>query len=178
MEKSGGCGAGRARVKCNLRETTPRATTRGKYDFSTVWSGPRYHRSVNPSTPVPEGARPSALRVLVVDDNVDSAEMLQVLIGSMGHDAQLAHDGRSALALAESQRPQVVLLDIGLPDMDGYEVARQMRARQLGPMRLIALTGWSQDDARDRARDAGFDHHLIKPTDPEALERLLSEVPA
>jgi CheY-like chemotaxis protein len=115
------------------------------------------------------------LRVLVVDDNVDSAEMLQVLLGSMGHDAQLAHDGKSAIAAAAAQKPQVVLLDIGLPDMDGYEVARQIRARQDGPMRLIALTGWSQDDTREKARDAGFDHHLTKPTEPDALERLLSE---
>jgi CheY-like chemotaxis protein len=121
-------------------------------------------------------ARPSGpLRVLVVDDNIDSAEMLQVLLGSMGHDAQLAHDGKSAIAAAIEQKPQVVLLDIGLPDMDGYEVARQIRARQAGPMRLIALTGWSQDDTREKARDAGFDHHLTKPTEPDALERLLSE---
>jgi CheY-like chemotaxis protein len=138
---------------------------------------PRYDRVVAPHTVTDLGpSEPSSvLRVLIVDDNVDSAEMMQVLLGSMGHDAQLAHDGKSALALVETQRPQVVLLDIGLPDMDGYEVARQMRARQQGPMRLIALTGWSQDEARERARAAGFDHHLTKPTDPEALERLLSE---
>ncbi len=139
--------------------------------------GSRYDRTVNPATT--QGARNGqsggALRVLVVDDNVDSAEMLQVLLGTMGYDAQIAHDGSSALTLAAVQHPQVVLLDIGLPDMDGYEVARQIRARCAGPMRLIALTGWSQDEARQRARDAGFDHHLTKPTDPETLERVLSE---
>jgi CheY-like chemotaxis protein len=128
----------------------------------------------------PSGARGQeppggALRVLIVDDNIDSAEMLQILLGSMGHDAQVAHDGGSALDLVATQRPHVVLLDIGLPDMDGYEVARQMRARQSGPLRLIALTGWSQDEARQKALDAGFDHHLTKPTEPDALERLLSE---
>jgi len=115
------------------------------------------------------------LRVLVVDDNVDSAEMLQVLLGAMGHHIELAHDGRSALALVATLHPQVVLLDIGLPDMDGYEVARQIRARHAEPMRLIALTGWGQDEVRQKAREAGFDHHLIKPTDPEVLERLLTE---
>jgi CheY-like chemotaxis protein len=114
------------------------------------------------------------LRVLVVDDNVDSAEMMLMLLGSMGHEAQLAHDGKSALALVAAHHPQVVLLDIGLPDMDGYEVARQIRARHSEPMRIIALTGWGQDEARQRAREAGFDHHLTKPTDPDMLERLLS----
>jgi CheY-like chemotaxis protein len=115
------------------------------------------------------------LRVLVVDDNVDSAEMLQILLGSMGHDAQLAHDGQSALALVASQRPDVVLLDIGLPDMDGYEVARQIRALHQQPMRLIALTGWGHDEARQKALEAGFDRHLTKPADPDALERVLNE---
>jgi CheY-like chemotaxis protein len=125
---------------------------------------------------VPSSARAGgSLRVLVVDDNVDSAEMLQLLLGSMGHEARTAHDGRSALSLVASDPPEVVLLDIGLPDMDGYEVARQIRAHQRRPLRLIALTGWSEDEARQRALDAGFDHHLTKPTDPDTLQRLLSE---
>ena len=131
-----------------------------------------------PTQPTGEGAREhpgSVRRVLVVDDNVDSAEMLQMLLGTMGYEAQIAHDGGSALELVASQRPHVVLLDIGLPDMDGYEVARQIRAQQRGPLRLIALTGWSQDEARQKALEAGFDHHLTKPTEPEALERLLGE---
>jgi CheY-like chemotaxis protein len=113
--------------------------------------------------------------VLVVDDNVDSAEMLQLLLGSMGHEAHLAHDGRSALALVERERPQVVFLDISLPDINGYEVARQIRAKQDRPPRLIALTGWSHDEARQMVREAGFDHHVTKPADPETLERLLNE---
>lgn len=112
------------------------------------------------------------MRVLVVDDNVDSAEMLQALLTTMGHEAGMAHDGHSALEAVDTQRPEVVLLDIGLPDMDGYEVARQIRQRQGSRPRLIALTGWDKDD--ERSRRAGFDHHLMKPTDFGALERVLA----
>jgi CheY-like chemotaxis protein len=114
-----------------------------------------------------------AMRVLVVDDNVDSAEMLQTLLKTMGHEAGMVHDGQSALEAVDAQRPEVVLLDIGLPDMDGYEVARQIRERQGSGPRLIALTGWDRDD--ERSRRAGFDHHLMKPTDFGALERVLAQ---
>ena len=113
------------------------------------------------------------MRVLVVDDNLDSAEMLQTLLKTMGHDAGMAHDGHSALEAVDEQRPEVVLLDIGLPDMDGYEVARQIRERQGSGPRLIALTGWDKDDVR--SREAGFDHHLMKPADFDALERVLAQ---
>ena len=115
------------------------------------------------------------LRVLVVDDDVDSAEMLRMLLGLMGHDAYVAHSGRSALDAAEQHAPRVLLLDISLPDMDGYEVAREIRMRHGHSMRLIALTGWGQEEDRQRAREAGFDHFLTKPAHPETLERLLDE---
>jgi CheY-like chemotaxis protein len=113
------------------------------------------------------------MRVLVVDDNVDSAEMLQALLTTMGHEAGMAHDGHSALEAVDAQRPEVILLDIGLPDMDGYEVARQIRQRQGAGPRLIALTGWDNDD--ERSQRAGFDEHLMKPTDFDALERALTQ---
>jgi len=117
---------------------------------------------------------PARVRVLVVDDNHDSAEMMQILLGLMGHQVDVAHDGRSAIERVIETRPQVVLLDIGLPDINGYEVARQIRAANIAPLRLIALTGWGEEEARERGREAGFDYHLTKPADPADLEKLLS----
>ena len=101
--------------------------------------------------------------------------MLCMLLGLMGHDAYVAHNGRSALDAADRHRPNVLLLDISLPDMNGYEVAQQIRERHGRSMRLIALTGWGQEDDRRRAREAGFDHFLTKPAHPDTLERLLGE---
>ena len=118
----------------------------------------------------------SGLSVLVVDDNRDSAEMLQVLLGMMGHTVSVAHTGRAAIASVASTNPHVVLLDIGLPDMSGYDVAREIRANQAGPLRLIALTGWGQEEVARQGADAGFDQHLTKPADPAVLERILSEI--
>ena len=118
----------------------------------------------------------SGLSVLVVDDNRDSAEMLQVLLGMMGHTVAVAHTGRAAIDSVASTNPHVVLLDIGLPDMSGYDVAREIRANQAGPVRLIALTGWGQEEVERQGADAGFDQHLTKPADPAVLERILSEI--
>jgi CheY-like chemotaxis protein len=115
------------------------------------------------------------IRVLVVDDDRDSAEMLQTLLGLLGHDVQLAHDGQSALASVAAYDPQVVFLDITLPDMNGYDVARKIRAHQSRPIRLIALTGWARDDVAQQAREAGFDHCITKPADPDALQKFVSE---
>ena len=119
------------------------------------------------------------LRVLVVDDNKDAAESLALLLQLKGHDVLLAHDGPSALATARERRPEVVFLDIGLPRMDGYEVARQMRRQdEDGPALLVAMTGYGQDEDRRRSRDAGFDRHLVKPVDLEHVEDLLAELAA
>ena len=116
----------------------------------------------------------SSRRVLVVDDNEDAAESLAVLLRMQGQDVQVASNGPAALELAEAFRPQVVFLDIGMPGMDGYEVARRLRALpQLGDVVLIAQTGWGQEDDRRLSREAGFDEHLVKPTDPAALRSLL-----
>jgi signal transduction histidine kinase/ActR/RegA family two-component response regulator len=117
-----------------------------------------------------------ALRVLVVDDNVDAAQSLAVLLNLWGHEVCTAHDGTTALQAAQTWRPEVVLLDIGLPGMDGHEVARRLRDL-LGPDRplLIALTGHAREDDRRRSQDAGFDRHLVKPVDPEILEVLLAQ---
>jgi CheY-like chemotaxis protein len=114
-------------------------------------------------------------RVLVVDDNRDAAESLAMLLEFLGTDVAIAHNGREALERFGDYRPSLVLLDIGMPEMDGYEVARAIRARETDTHTpLVALTGWGQEEDRRRARDAGFDHHLVKPADLEALQALLS----
>jgi PAS domain S-box-containing protein len=121
-----------------------------------------------------EARNAERLRVLVVEDNVDSAEMLMFLITAFGHETTVAHDGLSALRKFEEFRPDVVLLDIGLPKMNGYDVARELRLRSDYPVHLIAITGWGQEEDRRRAREAGFDRHLTKPADPELLEQILA----
>jgi len=117
-------------------------------------------------------------RILVVDDNVDAARTLAELLGLDGHEAHLAHDGPSAVESARRLRPDVVLLDIGLPGFSGLEVARRLRQEpSLAGLLLVAVSGWVQPEDRDRSREAGFDHHLAKPVDVAALERLLARAP-
>jgi signal transduction histidine kinase/ActR/RegA family two-component response regulator len=119
--------------------------------------------------------RAAPLRILIVDDNVDAATSLAALLELDGHRTQAAFNSAEALTMAQSFEPHVVLLDIGLPHMDGYEVARRLRAAPRGDrLTLIALTGYGQQDDRARARDAGFHAHLVKPVDFSALERLLA----
>jgi two-component system, sensor histidine kinase len=126
--------------------------------------------------PVRESAAPG-IRVLVVDDNRDAADALAMLLQSQGIPHRVTHDGPSALLVADSFRPGVVLLDIGMPGMDGYEVARQLRGHpDHAGVLLIALTGWSYPQDHARSRAAGFDHHLRKPADIDQLMRLLASV--
>ncbi len=116
-------------------------------------------------------------RILILDDNAPAAESLAMLVDLSGHEARVAHNGEVALALAPKFRPDVVLLDIGLPGMDGYEVARRLRGLPdaVPTLRLIAVTGYGRDDDRRRGLDAGIDHHLVKPVDYQILERLINE---
>jgi signal transduction histidine kinase len=117
-------------------------------------------------------------RVLVVDDNQDAASSMAMLLRVLGSEVEIANDGPQALARVESFRPDVVLLDIGMPDMDGFEVARRIRQRsEFDNIVLIALTGWGQAEDRDRTQAAGFDHHLVKPADITALQSLLGSRP-
>lgn len=116
-----------------------------------------------------------ALRVLVVDDNVDAADSMAALLEMMGHEARTVYTGETVAAEAQAWQPDCVLLDIGLPGRDGYEVARELRA-QGTKARLVALTGWGSEDDRRRAADAGFDRHLTKPVEFESLESLLREL--
>jgi CheY-like chemotaxis protein len=116
--------------------------------------------------------------VLVVDDNEDAALSLALLLRLRGHEVTLAHDGPAALAAVAAQVPQVVFLDIGLPRMDGFEVARRLRQMpNLGGMLLVAMTGYGNDADRHRSAQAGFDHHLVKPVEPAFIEELLAFVP-
>ena len=125
---------------------------------------------------VVEADKPDQLHVLVVDDNADAAESLGVLLDIEGHAAHIAHSGAEALQLAQAQKLDVVFLDIGLPDMSGYDVARRMRMLPgLDKTLLVALTGWGTQEDRKRTREAGFDRHLTKPAELPQVEELLRE---
>lgn len=113
-------------------------------------------------------------RILVVDDNPDSADTLALLIQMLGAEVRVARGGADALAQIDSFRPETVLLDISMPDMDGYEVAQRIRSQPgSADIMLIALTGWSQEEDRQRAEASGFNHHLFKPLDIDSLRTLL-----
>ena len=121
--------------------------------------------------------RQQRLRVLVVDDNIDAAKALAMLLTHFDCDVSVAFDGESAVVLADDTKPHAAILDIGLPGMDGCEVARQIRQRPWGTdVKLIALSGWGQDADRARSHDAGIDVHLVKPADTSQLLRLLDGI--
>jgi len=126
-----------------------------------------------------QAARPQHRRILVADDNLDALESLAALLALNGHEVHRAQDGAAALQAAMRHRPEVIFLDIGMPQMDGYEVARRIRAHEWGKeLLLIAVTGWGQESDRQRSFAAGFDFHLVKPVDLEKLNQLLSKVSA
>jgi PAS domain S-box-containing protein len=122
-------------------------------------------------------ARQTSKRVLVVDDNADSAEMLVMLVRTWGGEAQAVFDGESAVRAASEFAPDIVLLDVGLPGIDGYETCRRIRAQHGAGMKIVAITGWGQEQDKQRAVEAGFDTHLTKPADPLVLESLLAGGP-
>jgi signal transduction histidine kinase len=123
----------------------------------------------------PAPARLPARRVLVVDDNRDAADTLSTLLRTLGVTVDVAYSGRAALDAVGTFAPDTVLLDIGMPDMDGYETSRRIRARYPNELQLVALTGWGQDEDLRQSRAAGFDHHLVKPPDIERLREILAE---
>ena len=115
-------------------------------------------------------------RVLVVDDNRDSAQTLAMMLKIMGNDVRTAHDGLEAIEQAQDYQPDVLLLDLGMPKLNGYDVCRRIREQAWGAkLQIIALTGWGQAEDRQRTKDAGFDHHLVKPVDVTRLRELLDE---
>jgi len=131
------------------------------------------HRALTPQPPV------HRFKILVVDDNHDSALSMSMMLSIMGHETRTAHDGETAVATAETFLPDVVLLDIGLPKLNGYEVAQRIREQSWGAsMYLIAVTGWGQDEDRQRSSEVGLNLHMVKPVEPAALEKLLAELRA
>ena len=136
---------------------------------------PKMNESPNPYSTSPN-SNDQPLRILVVDDNRDSAETLSMLLELMGNELSVAYDGEQALAMANDIKPDVVLLDIGLPKLNGYEVAQQIRNEPWGgnPI-LIAITGWGQTEDKDLSRESGFDHHLVKPVDHDHLLQLIQK---
>jgi two-component system CheB/CheR fusion protein len=173
-----GIGLAIARSLCELHGGTITAASSGSGAGSTFTVALPIAVRAAPPAPGRAVDRPRsahAMRVLVVDDNVDAAQTLHDFLATLGHEPAIAHDGVAALQLAGSFKPEVAVLDIGLPVMDGYELARRLR-EQLGrdKLRLIAVTGYGQDSDRARAREAGFDHHLVKPIALDALMPLLA----
>ena len=134
------------------------------------------HAAVEQRSPA-KPAVPSKRRVLVVDDNMDAAESLAALLAINGHETRMAHDGMEAVEAAQAFKPDVVFLDIGMPTVDGHETARRIRREPWGKdMVLVALTGWGQTEDRRRSKEAGFDHHLVKPADPAVVEKLIASL--
>ena len=116
------------------------------------------------------------LRILAVDDNKDAANVLALTLRVLGNDVKTAYDGLSAIEVASEFRPHLMLLDIGMPKLNGYETARRIREQPWGnELVLVALTGWGQEEDRRKAEEAGFDHHLIKPVEPATLQKLIAD---
>ncbi len=117
-------------------------------------------------------------RILIADDNVDAADSLAMVLELMGHEVRTAHDGRAAVEVAASFRPDLILLDIGMPTMNGYDACRRIRDQPGGRDTIVvALTGWGHDDDKRRSHEAGFDHHVVKPIDLATVKRLV-ELPS
>jgi CheY-like chemotaxis protein len=133
------------------------------------------HPGLQPALPQSRGCK----RVLVVDDNADAAESIAVLLEIEGHEVRTVTDAMQALSCLETFSPQVAIIDIGLPGMNGYELAAGIRASRSQPKPLlIALTGYGQAEDFDRSRDAGFDHHFVKPAQLRAIQAAIDEAPA
>jgi CheY-like chemotaxis protein/anti-sigma regulatory factor (Ser/Thr protein kinase) len=138
----------------------------------------RQLRVMKPETQAGEGSI-HRRRVLVVDDNKDAADSLKLLLESMGQDVCTVYDGGSAVMAAQTFQPELVLMDIGMPHMSGYEVARVLRAnKELSPMTLVAVTGWGQEADRQKATEFGFHHHFVKPMSEATLRGILLECSA
>lgn len=181
----GGLGIGLALVKglLALHGGTVEATSEGvgrgsefsiRLPLSTIVPG----RTAEPGgkSVVTVGANPRG-RILVVDDNRDAADSLALVLNMFGHQVFVGHSGREALELAARERPDAIILDIGMPDMTGYEAARRIRREAWGRnVYLLAITGWGQADDKEKARASGFDWHLTKPVDPDQVEQLMVEV--
>jgi CheY-like chemotaxis protein len=144
-----------------------------KLPLATANEQPTETQTTSSSTNV---SRSVPRRVLIVDDNSDAATTLEILLKSLGHETRVVHTGIEALQVVPEFNPEVVLLDIGLPGIDGYEVARRLRALKTGhSFRIVAVTGWDQEADKRRSEEAGFDMHLVKPVAPADLEKALTQ---
>jgi CheY-like chemotaxis protein len=146
-------------------------------EFSVLLPAP----PAEPPKPAPVPAAKASMpqirrRVLVADDNLDSAAMMTAVLHSAGHDVRTTHDGLTTLEAVAAFRPDIAILDIGMPRMNGYEVARKIKTHLDPRVVLIAVTGWGQEEDKRRAREAGFDHHLTKPVDLSVLNQLLEQL--
>lgn len=163
---------------CMAAPSRPRATVRDKGSSFTLTLP--IVGGVAPTSP--EAADQAAtsrtpLRILVIDDNRDAADTLGTLLRVQGHDVRVEYDGAGGIREAQAFRPQVILLDIGLPGTNGYDVCRALRQQPWGRSALIiAMTGWGQEEDRRNSRDAGFDHHLVKPAKPQLVDSLLQDL--
>lgn len=180
----GGLGIGLTLVKrlVEMHEGTVEAHSEGAGKGSTFTvSLPVARVEATSAAPV-GGSFPAAAatrhRILVADDNTDVAESLGMVLRLMGHEVRTVPDGLQAVEQASAFAPELILLDIGMPGLDGYEAARRIRSQGRGrQVVLVALTGWGQEADRRRSLESGFDHHFTKPVDPADLERLLAELP-
>jgi CheY-like chemotaxis protein len=131
--------------------------------------------TISPATTAPATTSPAGKHVMIVDDNRDAADSLQMLFEVYGYRAACAYDGRSALEAARADPPDIIVMDLGMPGMDGYQTARAIRALPGGErIVLIALTGWGHEDAREKTSAAGFNHHIVKPVNFETLRGWLT----
>jgi len=176
----GGLGIGLAVVKriVAMHEGTVSAESAGLGQGSTFTVRiPLDHRpaAVDPRQASADHPPTAPRRILVADDNVDAAETLAILLESLGHAVHKVHDGEAAVEAAAAFDPELVLLDIGMPRVNGYDACRRIRSQAGGAARtLVAVTGWGQPQDQLRAREAGFDRHLVKPLDMEQLMQLIS----
>jgi PAS domain S-box-containing protein len=184
LEKSqGGLGIGlsiaKRLVEMHGGTIAVRSDGRGKGSEFTVRLPARVDAAAAHAEPDPESVRATAChRVLIAEDNADSASTLGILLEAAGNDVRIAHDGKEALGVARAFQPDVVLLDIGMPRMNGYDACREMRSEPWARRAyFVALTGWAQPEDRERAHASGFDCHLVKPVEPADLERMIRELP-
>lgn len=181
LERSaGGLGIGLALVQAlvDMHDGTVEARSEGFHKGSTftVRLPLVTTAAEGPSVPEPAAVAGQSRRILVADDNVDAAQSLAMLLELGNHDVTVTYNGREALEAARKSSPEVALLDIGMPEMDGYAVATAIRAMPSGKdVLLVAVTGWGQEEDRRRAAEAGFNRHLVKPVDPAALETLIAD---
>jgi CheY-like chemotaxis protein len=173
----GGLGVGLALVRSlvEMHGGAVEATSAGRGQGSEfIVRLPRTEALTSVFEPVQEKAAARSLRILVVDDNCDAAKSLSMMLNILGHTTSVAHEGHSAVATALREQPDVVLLDIGLPGMNGYEVCRELRRQGLNSELIVAITGYGQENDRQLAQDAGFDAHLVKPVGLTVIEKLLA----